>query len=111
MDILIAELNRVCIYTVPKNISYSEEEFKSKGDYFKAIGYKEENGKIESIDDYTERLSHYMKLYGALVQTEVGGFQNLHGLKEGWAWLARFLNTLPANILTATALDSFLEVR
>ncbi|KAH6761123.1 hypothetical protein C2S52_008155 [Perilla frutescens var. hirtella] len=110
MDILIAELNRVCIYTVPKHISYSEEEFKSKGDYFKAIGYKEENGKIESIDDYTERLSRYMKLYGALVQTEVGGFQNLHGLTEGWAWLARFLNTLPANILTATALDSFLEM-
>lgn len=110
MDILIAELNRVCIYTVPKHISYSQEAFKTKDDYFKAIGYKEENGKIESIDEYVERLSRYMKLYGALVQTEVGGFQNLHGLTEGWAWLARFLNTLPANLFTAVALDSFLEM-
>ncbi|PIN01400.1 Nuclear-export-signal (NES)-containing protein/polyadenylated-RNA export factor [Handroanthus impetiginosus] len=110
MDILIAELNRVCIYTVPKHISYSEEAFQRKNDYFKAIGYGEENGKIESIDEYIERLSCYMKLYGALVQTEVGGFQNLHGLREGWAWLARFLNSLPANLYTAVALHSFLEM-
>ncbi|KAK6159635.1 hypothetical protein DH2020_003016 [Rehmannia glutinosa] len=104
MDILIAELNRVCIYTIPKHISYSEidiqlsplfqEAYKTKDAYFKAIGYEEDNGKIESIDDYVGRLSCYMKLYGALVQTEVGGFQNLHGLTEGWAWLARFLNAL-----------------
>lgn len=110
MDILLAELNRVCIYTVPKHMSYSREAFRTKDDYFKAIGYKEENGKIEGADDFLERLNCYMKLYGALVQTEVGGFQNLHGLTEGWAWLARFLNTLPANQLTATALDSFLEM-
>ncbi|KAI3467618.1 hypothetical protein Pfo_024280 [Paulownia fortunei] len=110
MDILIAELNRVCIYIVPKHISYSEEAFKTKDAYFKAIGYKEENGKLESIDDYVERLSCYMKLYGALVQAEVGGFQNLHGLKEGWAWLARFLNALPANLYSAVALHSFLEM-
>lgn len=110
MDILLAELNRVCIYTVPKHISYSGETFRTKEDYFKAIGCKEENGKIESTDDFNERLNCYMKLYGALVQTEVGGFQNLHGVAEGWAWLARFLNTLPANRLTATALDSFLEM-
>ncbi|KAL0357843.1 UNVERIFIED_CONTAM: protein GLE1 [Sesamum calycinum] len=110
MDVLIAELNRVCIYTVPKHISYSEDVFKTKDAYFKAIGYEEENGKIESIDDYVERLSCYMKLYGAIVQTEVGGFQNLHGLREGWAWLARFLNSLPANLYTAVALHSFLEM-
>ncbi|KAK6160293.1 hypothetical protein DH2020_003674 [Rehmannia glutinosa] len=110
MDILIAELNRVCIYTIPKHISYSEEAYKTKDAYFKAIGYEEDNGKIESIDDYVGRLSCYMKLYGALVQTEVGGFQNLHGLTEGWAWLARFLNALPANLYTAVALHSFLEM-
>ncbi|KAK6139185.1 hypothetical protein DH2020_027064 [Rehmannia glutinosa] len=81
----------------------SKEAYKTKDTYFKAIGYEEDNGKIESIDDYVGRLSCYMKLYGALVQTEVGGFQNLHGLTEGWAWLARFLNALPANLYTAVA--------
>ncbi|XP_042061385.1 protein GLE1-like isoform X1 [Salvia splendens] len=108
MDILVAELNRVCIYTVPKHISYSKEAFGTRDDYFKAIGYKEVDGKLEGLDEYLERLSSYMKLYGALVQTEVGGCQNLHGMKEGWSWLARFLNTIPSNLFTAIALDSFL---
>ncbi|KAL2559882.1 Protein GLE1 [Forsythia ovata] len=110
MDILLAELNRACIYTVPKHINYSAAKFKTKDAYYKAIGYEEKDGKIESTDSYVERLSAYMKLYGALVQTEVGGFQNLHGLREGWAWLARLLNALPANLYTAVALQSFIEM-
>ncbi|KAM3356378.1 mRNA export factor GLE1 isoform X1 [Capsicum galapagoense] len=110
MDILIAELNKVCIFTVPKYIVYSEAAFQSKEAYYKAIGYAEEDGKIESTDSYVDRLSAYMKLYGALVQTEVEGCQNLHGLREGWAWIARFLNVFPANLYTAAALQAFLEM-
>ena len=45
-----------------------QEAFRCKDDYFKAIGYKEVDGKIEHLDEYLERLSSYMKLYGALVQ-------------------------------------------
>ncbi|CAK9144530.1 unnamed protein product [Ilex paraguariensis] len=110
MDILLAELNKACIYTVPKYISYSESAFETKEAYYKAIGYQEEDGKLESTDSYVERLSSHMKLYGALVQTEFEGVQNQHGLKEGWAWCARFLNALPANLYTAVALHSFLEM-
>ncbi|XP_059657811.1 mRNA export factor GLE1 isoform X3 [Cornus florida] len=66
MDLLLAELNRVCIFTVPKYINNSE--------------------------------------------TQAGGVQNLHGLEEGWAWLARFLNALPANLYTGIALHTFLEM-
>ncbi|KAL3339243.1 hypothetical protein AABB24_028068 [Solanum stoloniferum] len=110
MEILIAELNKVCIYTVPKYIIYSEAAFQTKEAYYKAIGYAEEDGKIESTDSYVDRLSGCMKLYGALVQTEVDGCQNLHGLREGWAWIARFLNVFPANLYTAAALQAFLEM-
>ncbi|OIT01387.1 PREDICTED: protein GLE1 isoform X2 [Nicotiana attenuata] len=110
MDVLIGELNKVCIYAVPKYIVYSEAAFQTKEAYYKAIGYAEEDGKIESTDSYVDRLSAYMKLYGALVQTEVEGCQNLHGLREGWAWIARFLNVLPANLYTAAALQAFLEM-
>ncbi|KAK3026051.1 hypothetical protein RJ639_042543 [Escallonia herrerae] len=108
MEILLAELNRVCIYTVPKY--YSQSGFVTKEAYYKAIGYQEEDGKMESPNSYVARLSSYMKLYGALVQTEVEGVQNYHGIKEGWAWLARFLNILPANLYTANALQAFLEM-
>ncbi|XP_022726258.1 protein GLE1-like isoform X2 [Durio zibethinus] len=110
MDLLVAELQRACIYSVPKHISYSKSAFESKEAYWKAIGYREDHGKIESSKDYLKRLESYMKLYGALVQTEVAGCQNVHGLNEGWAWLARFLNALPANIYTAVALNAFLQM-
>ncbi|KAH7515639.1 hypothetical protein FEM48_Zijuj10G0047900 [Ziziphus jujuba var. spinosa] len=109
MDLILAEFHKACIYTVPKHIVYSQSAFESKDAYYKTIGFREDEGKIENIDDYLKRIEAYMKLYGALVQTEVGGVQNLHGLKEGWAWLARFLNTLPANKFTAVALSAFLR--
>ncbi|XVE92291.1 hypothetical protein REPUB_Repub01dG0084500 [Reevesia pubescens] len=110
MDLLVAELQRACIYTVPKHVAYSKSAFGSNEAYRKAIGYREDDGKIESTKDYLKRLESYMKLYGALVQTEVANCQNFHGLKEGWAWLARFLNALPANIYTAVALNAFLQM-
>ncbi|KAL9268140.1 mRNA export factor GLE1-like protein [Drosera capensis] len=33
--------------------------------------------------------------------------RNVHGLEEGWAWLARFLNAIPANGNSAVALVAF----
>ncbi|XP_059657810.1 mRNA export factor GLE1 isoform X2 [Cornus florida] len=88
----------------------AQSVFDTEETYKKAIGFQEEDGKIESKDRYLERMVSYMKLYGALVQTQAGGVQNLHGLEEGWAWLARFLNALPANLYTGIALHTFLEM-
>ncbi|KAL2332722.1 hypothetical protein Fmac_013935 [Flemingia macrophylla] len=110
MDIVLAELHMACLYTVPKHLVYKKSVFQSKEAYFKSIGYREDEGKMESTEDYLKRLESYMKLYGALVQTETTNVQNLHGLKEGWAWLARFLNTLPANQYTAVSLNAFLQM-
>lgn len=68
------------------------------------------------VDILTPFISYYLRhLFladkGCLFwQTEIQGIQNTHGPKEGWAWLARFLNTLPANIYTAVALKAFLQV-
>ncbi|XP_010528080.1 PREDICTED: protein GLE1 isoform X2 [Tarenaya hassleriana] len=110
MDVLLAELHKACIYTVPKHIVYSEMAFASKEAYRKAIGFQETEGKIENVDNYLKRTESYMKLYGALVQTEIPNVRNIHGLEEGWAWLARFLNRVPANRVTATALNAFLQM-
>ncbi|KAJ8758853.1 hypothetical protein K2173_002632 [Erythroxylum novogranatense] len=109
MDLLLAEFHKACIYTVPKHIMYSKSVFGSKEAYYKAIGFQEDDGKFESGENYMKRLASYMRLYGALVQTEVPGVQNIHGPNEGWAWLARFLNCLPANMYTAVALNAFLQ--
>lgn len=42
--------------------------FESKDAYYKSIGFREDEGKIENVDDYLKRIESYMKLYGALVQ-------------------------------------------
>ncbi|KAK7814418.1 mRNA export factor GLE1 [Quercus suber] len=110
MDLLLAEFHRACIYSVPKHITYSESAFECEEAYYQALGYRVIDRKLESTKDYLTRLASYMELYGALIQTEVQGVQNTHGLKEGWAWIARFLNTLPANRYTAVALSAFLKM-
>ncbi|KAK7306172.1 hypothetical protein VNO77_44096 [Canavalia gladiata] len=110
MDILLAELHMACLYTVPKHMVYKKSTYPSKEAYFRSIGYREVDEKMESTEDYLKRLESYMKMYGALVQTEIPNVQNLHGLQEGWAWLARFLNTLPANQYTAVSVNAFLQM-
>ncbi|XP_020251908.1 protein GLE1 isoform X2 [Asparagus officinalis] len=109
MDFVLAELHKACIYTVPKHLHPSKPDAQSK-DYWKMIGYREEDSKLESSQSYLKRLQPYMKLYAALVQTDMQGIRNPHGLEHGWAWLAMFLNTLPANRSTAFALDAFLRM-
>ncbi|MCL7033909.1 hypothetical protein MKW94_003869 [Papaver nudicaule] len=119
MDLLLAEFHKACIYTLPEHVVYSELAI-SIQDYFTMMGYPEKDGTAESPESSLERVASYMKLYGALVQTEVSGVQNLHGLKEGWACVARLLNSLPTNLFTevnqnrlmemAVALNSFLEM-
>ncbi|CAL1415078.1 unnamed protein product [Linum trigynum] len=111
MDLILAEFHKACIYTVPKHIAYSKAAFSSKEAYYKEqLGFKEDGGQLESVKDYLKRMEAYMRLYGALVQTEtVRGIENPHGPAAGWSWLARFLNALPANSFTAVALNAFLQ--
>lgn len=45
-----------------------QSAFESKEAYYKTIGFREDQGKIENVEEYLERLESYMKLYGALVQ-------------------------------------------
>ncbi|KAJ0974134.1 hypothetical protein J5N97_016099 [Dioscorea zingiberensis] len=106
MDLLLAALHKVCIYTVPKHLQ--PESTSKSNDYLKMIGYHEKDGCIESSDSYLKRVRCYMKLYAAIIQTEVRDITNPHSLKEGWAWISRFLNNLPANRSTAVALHAFL---
>ncbi|XP_078434899.1 nucleoporin GLE1-like protein isoform X2 [Wolffia australiana] len=109
LDYLLAEFHKSCMFTVPQFVQYSKGMNRAK-EYWKLIGYREEEDKMESTDSYLDRVESYMKLYGALVQTDAGNVPNPHGLREGWAWLARFLNTLPVTRSTAVALEAFLKM-
>lgn len=110
MDLVLAEFHKACIFTVPKYIPYSKIAFESENAYYKTVGYQEDNGKIESTDNYLARMKAYVTLYAAIIQTDIPGVNNLHGVKDGWTWMARFLNTLPPNRLTAAALEIFFKI-
>ncbi|ESQ39669.1 hypothetical protein EUTSA_v10001133mg [Eutrema salsugineum] len=86
MDILLAEFHKACIYTTVPN----------------------HNIELAWDLDAYKRLDSIMRLYGALVQTDIRC--NVHGIEHGWVWLARFLNRTKAhNRATATALNAFLQ--
>ncbi|WVZ74767.1 hypothetical protein U9M48_022904, partial [Paspalum notatum var. saurae] len=95
MDYLLAEFNRVCIYTVPKHLHALNAQVRNR-DYYRLIGYQEENGQLESTESYLTYVVAYVKLYAAMIQ--------------GWKWLAMFLNALPASTATAYALHAFLKM-
>ncbi|BAS79554.1 Os02g0596100, partial [Oryza sativa Japonica Group] len=109
MDYLLAEFHRVCMYTVPKHLHALNAQVRNR-DYYRLIGYQEENGQLESTESYLTYVAAYVKLYAAMIQTEIRGVRHPHGLAEGWKWLAMFLNTLPATTATACALHAFLKV-
>lgn len=110
IDIVLAKLHEVCIFTVPKYYVFTKDQFENDAAYYKALGYREEDGKLESTDDYVARQAAYMTFYGAMIQTDVAGGKNPHGLAAGWAWVARFLNSIPADRNTASALEAFLKM-
>jgi nucleoporin GLE1 len=109
MDYLLTEFNRVCMYTVPKHLHALNAQARNK-DYYRLIGYQEENGQLESTESYLTYVVAYVKLYAAMIQTEIKGVRHPHGLAEGWKWLAMFLNALPATTATACALHAFLKM-
>ncbi|CAM0945412.1 unnamed protein product [Alopecurus aequalis] len=109
MDYLLAEFHKVCMYTVPKHLHALNAQARTT-DYFRLIGYQEEDGKLQSTEAYLVNVVAYVKLYAAMIQTEIKGVRHPHGLAEGWKWLAMFLNTLPAITATASALHAFLKM-
>lgn len=110
MDVVLAKLHEVCIFTIPKYFVFKKSQFENERAYYKALKYNEDGGKLESTDDYIARMNAYVAFYAAITQAEASSGINPHGLKEAWAWCARFVNTAPADRLTASALESFLKV-
>ncbi|BBN05565.1 nucleoporin GLE1 [Marchantia polymorpha subsp. ruderalis] len=111
MESVLAQLHQVCVFTVPKYYVFNKTQYQSDEAYYKIMGYKEEDGKLESTDDYVARMNAYIAFYAALTQTEVlGGGINPHGMAEAWAWCSRLLNRIPANRYSASALESFLKI-
>jgi nucleoporin GLE1 len=114
IELLLARLHESCPLSVPMYYG-----FRNGGDdleYLRLMKYKiteeEEKGRVElikeSTDEYMGRMQGYVMLYAAITQSDNPA--NPHGLHHAWEYLARLINSLPANRLTAAALDAFLKV-
>ncbi|VAH01148.1 unnamed protein product [Triticum turgidum subsp. durum] len=100
-------------WTLPRQLATGQKQFDAQArnsDYYRLIGYQEEVEKSQSTESYLVNVVAYVKLYAAMIQTEIKGVRHPHGLAEGWKWLAMFLNTLPAITATAFALHAFLKM-
>jgi hypothetical protein len=65
--------------------------------------------RLETTDEFARRVAACLHLYAALLGTPGGDARSPHPhpAANGWAWLARHLNALPATRVTAVALQAF----
>lgn len=113
MDLMVGALHREMPVAVPMAFVH-DPALLTTAQYYRLMGFKELEGKdkggpkvFESVDDVVRRTEGLMLLYGAIVQVDEP--TNPHGLDHGWRWLARALNSLPADRITSKALASFLR--
>lgn len=78
--------------------------------YFCTLKSSQKKGKKKENKDVPVNVRLF-EIFWLSLQTEITGIKNPHGLKEGWKWLAMFLNHLPANTSTAYALEAFLKAK
>jgi len=118
LDMTVALMHRECCFSVPLAFVAADPTTGATltpGQQRRLMGFREQTPDaskpdikvFESEDAFLQRVEGIMTLYGALVQVDEP--QNPFGLDEGWRWLARFLNTLPASRASAKALISFLR--
>ncbi|KAI3431256.1 hypothetical protein D9Q98_004319 [Chlorella vulgaris] len=114
VPLLVARLHQVCPLTVPKYHAYKSAPGQDEDAYLRQLGYRittdEDTGRVtrETTDEFVGRQQGYVMLYAAVTQSD--NPRNPHGLANAWVLLARLLNALPANRVTATAVDAMLKV-
>jgi hypothetical protein len=113
----LAPSPQACILTVPKYFTFRPGGPVTEAQHFSRLGYQMVDDakrpgakRLETTDEYALRVSAYLHLYAAVLGTPGGSARapHPHPVGNGWAWLARHLNALPATRVTAAALQAFL---
>ncbi|XP_065166836.1 mRNA export factor Gle1-like [Atheta coriaria] len=108
--LLLAHFYKECPYLLP--IYFQKQEGQSDEQFYTLMGYQYNDGVIEKQDKFLKRITGICKLYFSILisNTKRGTPENPHHLGNGWTWFARTLNRVPYVDVTATAINSFLEV-
>ena len=100
-------LFRQCLL-IRNSIYYNCTLFFSKI-YFRYMGYKVTNGKIEDDIHYFKRMSGVLHLYFTLLMSLTNRNSSTDGAKRAWNWLADTLNMTPRPEITAEMLTVFFK--
>ncbi|EFC50178.1 predicted protein [Naegleria gruberi] len=103
LDAVIGYIHTNCIFTIP----YFPYEVTDASDLKKKLGFKEEDGEMESQSQYMNRMNDIITIYAMIIQNNPPGHK--YGIEKGWEWLAAFLNSRPT-MFTLEILDSFLRI-
>ena len=107
-NIFLAALTERCVYIIP--LYLDRKSYNSMSQYKQALGYA---SSTEDEEKYFERMSGYIALYAAYVQSQPPQNQanviHPHGITYAWKWLARLCNHEPRTA-TAAILHTFLSV-
>ncbi|XP_057688055.1 mRNA export factor GLE1 [Corythoichthys intestinalis] len=111
-ELLLGHLHKKCPYAVPH---YPQMKHGTTVDeYQRILGYRVDDAGVEGQDCFLKRMSGMIRFYAAIIQQR-WPFDSkqgvpVHGLSNGWRWLAQMLNMEPIADITATLLLDFLEV-
>lgn len=110
-QLILGHFYTKCPYLVP--FYPPKQEGHSDIDYYTSLGYIYEDNVLEEKDKFLSRMSGYVRLYAAIVQSPLppnSRSPHPHGIAWGWRWLSRMLNLEPRQDITATLLFDFLSV-
>ncbi|DBA85487.1 TPA: hypothetical protein ACH3X2_000433 [Trebouxia sp. C0005] len=111
-ELMIARLHEVCPLTVPKYHMFkkatAEQHYDQMG-YYKVTDPKTGKEGYELPDRYLQRVGGFVTFYAALMQSELWPLRSPNGISSVWQYMARLLNSLPANRTSATALYALLQ--
>jgi len=107
--LLLAHFYKQCPYLVPYYVP--QQEGQNDEDYYRSLGYKYSNGKVEQQPAYLKRMTGVVRLFAAImISTPRRNQPHPYGLNEAWRYLAALLNLPPRNEITAGVLEVFLSV-
>ncbi|KAK9868042.1 hypothetical protein WJX84_012107 [Apatococcus fuscideae] len=111
-DLLIAKMHQGSPVAVPR---WQARKAGQEAEWQDAMRFQEREAagvgaakRPETDDEYLARLQGCLAFYAAVLQSSTPG--NPLGPGQAWHFLSRLLNGLPANRLTAAALDTFLQI-
>lgn len=110
--LLEAYFHRQCPYLVPMFLP--QKEGQTDKEFYLSRGYVyNDEGVVEKQDKFLKRMSGIFRLRCAIWIAKTPRFlngSNPHGLRNGWQWLASFINLKPEPDISATLLHDFFNV-